>query len=100
MKKLFWIIVILLAFWFVMNRVNANAQADPIVNRCPAGSYEVGSKTEEPLCKLEPTGCPYGDSIPLGDACEKAGVSQQPSVQGAYTAPDPVDEPVEEIQGK
>jgi hypothetical protein len=33
---------------------------------CPTGSYNIGiSKDGQPLCKLEPTGCPYGDSIPL-----------------------------------
>lgn len=36
--------------------------------RCPAGSYEIGSKNEEPICKLEPTGCPWGDSVPM-DKC-------------------------------
>lgn len=39
-------------------------------DRCPEGSYEIGSKDEGPLCKLEPTGCPYGDSIPM-DMCDK-----------------------------
>jgi hypothetical protein len=28
---------------------------------CPAGSYAIG----DGVCKNEPTGCPYGDSIPL-----------------------------------
>jgi len=33
---------------------------------CPAGTYNMGSdKDGEYLCKLQPTGCPYGDSIPL-----------------------------------
>ena len=34
---------------------------------CPDGSYNIGvEKIEgEIICKLEPTGCPYGDSIPL-----------------------------------
>lgn len=33
---------------------------------CPAGSYNIGiSKDDQPICKLEPTGCPFGDSIPL-----------------------------------
>lgn len=88
---------VLLALW-VFNQIEANAQADPTVNRCPAGSYEIGSKTEEPLCRLEPTGCPYGDSIPLGEQCDKQ-KPVEPQVKAAVT-PDPVDEPVEEIQGK
>lgn len=34
--------------------------------KCPAGSYYIGlEKNGQPICKLEPTGCPYGDSIPL-----------------------------------
>lgn len=34
---------------------------------CPAGSYNIGSKEPggEPICKLEPTGCPWGDSVPM-----------------------------------
>jgi hypothetical protein len=39
---------------------------------CPAGSYNIGeSKDGQVICKLEPTGCPYGDSIPLGPDCDK-----------------------------
>ena len=38
-------------------------------DRCPAGSYEIGSKEDDqPICKLEPTGCPWGDSVPM-DKC-------------------------------
>ena len=38
---------------------------------CPAGSYDIGiTKDGDPICKLEPTGCPYGDSIPM-DMCDK-----------------------------
>lgn len=33
---------------------------------CPAGSYEIGVKGEG-KCKRDPTGCPYGDSVPLAD---------------------------------
>lgn len=34
---------------------------------CPAGSYQIGydENTNELICKAEPTGCPYGDSIPV-----------------------------------
>lgn len=44
-------------------------------NDCPAGSYEL----EEHICKQEPTGCPYGDSISLDD-CEKFGPVEIPVV--------------------
>lgn len=38
---------------------------------CPDGSYNIGTKDGvNPICKLEPTGCPYGDSIPMED-CDK-----------------------------
>lgn len=36
---------------------------------CPAGSYNIGTN-DDPICKQEPTGCPYGDSIPM-DMCDK-----------------------------
>lgn len=47
------------------------AGAAPLESRCPAGSYEIGEKDGQAICKLEPTGCPYGDSIPLGPECDK-----------------------------
>lgn len=28
---------------------------------CPSGTYAI----DEGICKAEPTGCPYGDSIPM-----------------------------------
>ena len=50
-------------------------EEDPEVppKTCPEGSYEIGRKEDngDPICKLEPTGCPYGDSIPLGPECDK-----------------------------
>jgi len=39
----------------MVQEVPASAQ------QCPAGSYDIGNGA----CKAEPTGCPYGDSIPL-----------------------------------
>jgi hypothetical protein len=36
----------------------------PTPKSCPAGTYNIGT-TNEPVCKNEPTGCPYGDSIPV-----------------------------------
>lgn len=58
------------------------ANASQQSSECPAGSYNIGeSKTNEPLCKLEPTGCPYGDSIPM-DMCDKfAPQPEQPAEQ-------------------
>ena len=55
MKKLL-IVTILLAL-LVIPRIHA----EPIQKLdCPAGSYNAGG-----FCKNEPTGCPYGDSIPV-----------------------------------
>lgn len=35
-------------------------------DKCPPGSYEIGREQNGAvICKNEPTGCPYGDSIPL-----------------------------------
>jgi hypothetical protein len=31
---------------------------------CPDGYYRIGEQQDEPVCKEEPTGCPYADSIP------------------------------------
>lgn len=36
----------------------------PAPKTCPAGTYNIGT-INEPVCKNEPTGCPYGDSIPV-----------------------------------
>lgn len=39
------------------------------VDTCPPGSYSIGiEKDGVHICKLEPTGCPFGDSVPL-DKC-------------------------------
>lgn len=52
---------------------------------CPAGSYNIGTKDGiNPICKLEPTGCPYGDSIPM-DMCDKFKDQQE--------QPEPVKQP-------
>ncbi len=41
-------------------------------DKCPNGSYPIGydDETGAAICKKEPTGCPYGDSIPM-DMCDK-----------------------------
>lgn len=62
------------------------AEAQQQSNPCPAGSYDIGiSKDGQPICKLEPTGCPYGDSIPLGPECDK----HKPASDKDATPPDP-----------
>lgn len=32
---------------------------------CPTGSYAIGEENGTLICKAEPTGCPYGENIPL-----------------------------------
>lgn len=74
----------------------AFAQAEPEPEKeaepqCPEGSYFIGEKVEgQPICKLEPTGCPYGDSIPLGPACDKHAPQNQTS-QNVVTVEKPVE---------
>lgn len=48
----------------------ANAETAPASAPCPDGSYQIGwdrYDDTKPVCKNVPTGCPYGDSIPLDD---------------------------------
>lgn len=40
---------------------------------CSDGTYNIGTK-KEPICKKEPTGCPYGDSLET-EVCLKFEVS-------------------------
>lgn len=72
MKKLILIAILILALGFTIKAGANEPISEP--EKCPAGSYEIGYIDEdrkEPICKLEPTGCPYGDSIPLGPQCDK-----------------------------
>lgn len=66
-----------LYIWFqIYTSTPAHAAAEtyptitaPTNGVCPPGSYNIGTKDGiEPICKLEPTGCPFGDSVPL-DKC-------------------------------
>lgn len=51
------------------------------ITQCPVGSYNVGNDMNGPICKLEPTGCPYGDSIPLGPTCDKFAPADEPTIK-------------------
>lgn len=74
------------------------AQGSIPINDCPAGSYNIGeTKNGEPICKLEPTGCPYGDSISLGPDCDKHKPTEQQPVQHT---PEPIVEAPIEYGGK
>jgi len=69
----------------------ASAQEFPV---CPEGSYNIGETKQdgEIICKIEPTGCPYGDSIPLGPECDKQKPVEKiiPQVQGTIIEKEPV----------
>lgn len=66
---------------------------------CPAGSYNIGeSKNGEVICKLEPTGCPYGDSIPLDSP--KCAPPADPESAYAPWQPEEPAKPVEAPQPK
>lgn len=61
--------------------VESQPQPTAAQQTCPAGSYDIGiSKDGSPICKLEPTGCPYGDSIPLGPDCDKQKPLEQSTI--------------------
>ena len=96
-KRLLTLLVLLLFFAAIYRVMVVGAQAQPANGGCPEGSYNIGiSKTDEPLCKLNPTGCPYGDSIPLGADCDKH--APEPVSQGVVAAPEP--EPYQDMGGK
>ncbi len=63
MKSVYIIYAIAVVLLFAMfGYLRSDAAPQP----CPKGSYSIG----DGLCKAEPTGCQYGDSISLAD-CEK-----------------------------
>lgn len=67
MKKLLLLPFIVAAMVFAPLAIS-NAQTSE-QQECPEGSYNIGT-SEEPICKNEPTGCQYGDAIPM-DVCHK-----------------------------
>lgn len=47
---------------------------------CPDGTYQIGmDEYNQPICKSEPTGCPYGDSIALDSGKCEAPAGQSPA---------------------
>lgn len=71
-KKLYAVIVVAMLVAYVAGLatprpyISALDGEQPAKATCPAGSYDIGiTKDGQSICKLEPTGCPYGDSIPL-----------------------------------
>lgn len=74
MKKLIAIFVVVFAVTtgVVATRISANTQPSYDYS-CPTGQEPIGAGA----CRITPTGCPYGDSIPMGK-CE---APQHPSCQ-------------------
>lgn len=81
MRRVLLLLLILIALFWLFGRVNAQA---PRQQQCPVGSYPIGMEKEQLLCKIEPTGCPYGDSIPM-DSCDKHAPKPKPKVQADVT---------------
>lgn len=49
---------------------------------CPEGSYLIDyDENGQPICKAEPTGCPYGDSIPMSECDKHAPQAQKSAVK-------------------
>ena len=70
---------ILVAAFFVGTAIAQNQQL-----QCPAGSYDAGG-----FCKQEPTGCPYGDSVPM-EKCEPHTPEEKAAAQPApVVTPEP-----------
>lgn len=60
MKMILIVAPALLVFGFTMGNQVHNASA---ATECPVNSYEIA----EGVCKANPTGCQYGDSIPMSE---------------------------------
>ena len=76
MNKTATIVIIIIIFFLVTALVSAEQQ------ECPEGTFNVGHSKNGPVCRNEPTGCPYGDSIPIDSAkCVAPGEVKQPVIE-------------------
>ena len=73
------------------------ASAAPPAHTCPAGTYEIGREGNYPICKNEPTGCPYGDSIPVDSP--KCAPPTNPNAYDRWQPEQPVEQ-LPEVGGK
>lgn len=95
MKSIIAVCIILILFLLAIN-----SQVGATPSECPEGTYNIGiSKTDEPLCKIIPTGCPYGDSIPMTDCDKHKPVEPAPVSTLPTTNPVP-DTELPEFEGK
>lgn len=97
-----WIVIIILAFLAINyfgtahaatsdkydGDCTANTTDGRCADKCPAGSYSIGTDkaTGAVVCKANPTGCPYGDSVPLGPECDKLAPAVLPSTNESAQA--------------
>jgi hypothetical protein len=65
-SKIKVVLIVILAVALAWVAYNASVSAQE-ATYCPDGTYRIGDdkETGQPVCKQNPTGCPYGDSIPL-----------------------------------
>jgi hypothetical protein len=74
-----WLTVILAGLgvaFYINNSIDQVVHADTNAGVCPTGSYSIGGTIDNPVCKAQPTGCVYGDSIPLDQCTEKSGPAE------------------------
>lgn len=88
--KIFWTTIaaidIAIIFLFV-TFAHAQDNVKFVEPDCPKGWYLI----DEMNCKMEPTGCPYGDSIPLDSPKCAPPEAQDSSTQVLYNTTEPID---------
>lgn len=95
MKSIIAVGIILILFLLAIN-----SQVGATPSECPEGTYNIGiSKTDEPLCKIIPTGCSVADSIPM-DSCVEPDTTTQESVPSLPTSNPVADTYLPEFKGK
>lgn len=66
MKKIIYVALLtllLVGFYMAINgKFNRGVEAQ--AGSCPKGQFQAGSINGLPICRIEPTGCPYADQIP------------------------------------
>lgn len=90
MKQLLyiWLAVLVASILCYFSLVYMIANAMP--SNCPGGSYSIGINKDGSgeVCKAQPTGCAYGDSIPLDSPkCAPGEVDRPPVTEPAPAAP-------------
>lgn len=86
------LIVIILIVGFILISQTVGAVSTPVgAKECPAGTFLVtyeDNDFQKPICKGEPTGCPYGDQIPVDSPKCVPPVELQPIAEVESTTPE------------